>query len=165
MIQSRLNHLLLLFRGLTREDRDLEEGSISGKEQKKQLIGRLTMSYWYFVLSYGMSGASNTCWYICINSPYRGIFKQKTDVWHSGNGCCKKTCFYTCMLYTLFMIFIEQPQLVVVETEEDLCFLLYVTSYVHCLTTVGTPFHISPSACVNRHSLVPHMQELQGCLK
>lgn len=45
MVQSRLNHLLLLFRGLTREDRDLEEGSISGKEQKKQLIGRLTMSY------------------------------------------------------------------------------------------------------------------------
>lgn len=38
MIQSRLNHLLLLFRGLTREDKGLEEGFISGKEQKKKLI-------------------------------------------------------------------------------------------------------------------------------
>lgn len=44
VIQSRLNHLLLLFRGLTREAEGLEESSTSGKEQKK-LIGRLTINY------------------------------------------------------------------------------------------------------------------------
>lgn len=32
VIQIRLNRLLLLFRGLTRETRGLEEGSVSGKE-------------------------------------------------------------------------------------------------------------------------------------
>lgn len=38
VIQSRLNRLLHLFRGLTREARVVEEGSASGKEQKNKLI-------------------------------------------------------------------------------------------------------------------------------
>lgn len=136
------------------------------------------------MLSYGKSGASNICLCVCIyihiNSFYRGVFKQKTDVWHSGNGCCKKTHFNTCIFYTLFMILknnpflralqlinliIEQPQLVIVTTEENLCFLLHVTSYVCCVTTVRTPFHISPSASANKCSLIPRMRELQGCLE
>ncbi|XP_042683221.1 cilia- and flagella-associated protein 221 [Centrocercus urophasianus] len=40
VIQSRLNHLLLLFRGLTREDRDLEEGSISENGSFSQIEKR-----------------------------------------------------------------------------------------------------------------------------
>lgn len=38
VIQSRLNRLLHLFRGLKREARVVEEGSASGKEQKNKLI-------------------------------------------------------------------------------------------------------------------------------